>query len=63
MDDGFEYLLVRNYFSYDADEPPPPLGCSIDFDDAQIFFDPEKREIRIHLTGQQVARLKTWPWP
>jgi hypothetical protein len=63
MNGSFEYILVRNYFSYDAVAPPPPLGCSIDLDDTQIIFDPGKQQIRINLSGQQVDRLKTWPWP
>lgn len=59
----FSYTLVRTYFDGDPDEPPPPLGCSIDLDDFQVYFDPDAQQLRINLSGQQIARLKTWGWP
>jgi len=59
----FEYHLVRTYFEADPDAPIPPLGRSMQFDDFQVVFDPERGEIRIGLSGQQVSYLKEWGWP
>jgi hypothetical protein len=59
---NFSYNLVRTYFEADPVAARPPLGCSIDFDDFQVIFDPHNKQIRINLTAQQAGRLAQWGW-
>jgi len=37
-------------------------GMSLQFDAFQVVFDGYNRQLRINLTGWQVARLSAWGW-
>ena len=63
MKDTFSYSLVRTYDGGEPDEPLPPVGCALDFDDFQVSFHPEDRRIIISLTGYQIMLLRQWGWP
>ena len=48
MSDTYKYILVRIYDEYVG--RTSPLGYIKMFDDFQIVFDPDKRQIRINLS-------------